>query len=169
MAFNVREIFKALADSHAEYVVVGGFAVIIHGHLRGTRDLDLIINLQPEKCLSTLLALSAIGLQPRLPVSLEDFADQKKREDWYLNRNMLVFQLWDSKNPERSVDIFVHEPINFEELYNDSVLKKIDDIPIRIASIKHLIQLKSVANRRRDIDDIEALRIIAKETGQAIE
>jgi predicted nucleotidyltransferase len=169
MAFNVREIFKTLADSNAEYVVVGGFAVIIHGHLRGTRDLDLIINLKSEKCIKALQALSAIGLQPRLPVAIEAFADKKNRDDWHLNRNMLVFQLWDPKNPERSVDIFVHEPIDFKELYDDSLLTKIDDIPIRVASIKHLIRLKLIANRRRDIDDIEALRKIAIETGQAIE
>lgn len=169
MAFNLREIFKALADAGAEYVVVGGFAVIIHGHLRGTRDLDLVINLKPEKCLPALQALSAIGLQPRLPVAIEDFADEKKREDWYSNRNMLVFQLWDPGNPERSIDIFVHEPIDFGELYRDSLLKKLDEIPIRVASIRHLIRLKLLANRRRDIDDIEALRKIAIETGQATE
>ena len=38
MAFNVREIFKALAEAKVDYVVVGGFAVIMHGHLRATRD-----------------------------------------------------------------------------------------------------------------------------------
>jgi len=39
MAFNLREIFKALADAEVDYVVVGGLAVIMHGHLRATRDL----------------------------------------------------------------------------------------------------------------------------------
>jgi hypothetical protein len=30
MAFKVREIFKALADAGARYVVVDGFAVVLH-------------------------------------------------------------------------------------------------------------------------------------------
>lgn len=58
-------------------------------------------------------ALSGIGLRPRLPVTLADFADPSKREDWARNRNMLVFQLWDPANAERSVDVFVREPLDF--------------------------------------------------------
>jgi hypothetical protein len=70
MAFNIREIFKALADDRVEYVVVGGFAVIMHGHLRATRDLDLVIGLHPDNCAKGMEALSRIGLRPRLPVTL---------------------------------------------------------------------------------------------------
>ena len=123
MAFNLREIFKALADAEVEYVVVGGFAVIMHGHLRATRDLDLVIGLQPENCAKGMAALSAIGLRPRLPVTLADFADPEKREDWTQNRNMLVFQLWDPANPERSVDIFVREPLDFGTMLSEAVIK----------------------------------------------
>ena len=72
MSFNLREIFKALADANVEYVVVGGMAVILHGHLRATRDLDLVIGLQPDNCLSALYALASIGFAPRLPVALAD-------------------------------------------------------------------------------------------------
>jgi hypothetical protein len=166
MAFNLREIFKALADAQAEYVVVGGLAVIMHGHLRATRDLDLVIGLQPDNCAKAMDALSGIGLRPRLPVSLADFADPAKREDWVTNRNMLVFQLWDPANPERSVDVFVREPMDFQAMLSEAVTKDLDGVPIRVASIRHLIQLKQSAGRPMDLDDIAALREIASETGQ---
>lgn len=166
MAFNLREIFKALADAQAEYVVVGGLAVIMHGHLRATRDLDLVIGLQPDNCAKAMDALSGIGLRPRLPVSLADFADPAKREDWVTNRNMLVFQLWDPANPERSVDVFVREPMDFQAMRSEAVTKDLDGVPIRVASIRHLIQLKQSAGRPMDLDDIAALREIASETGQ---
>ena len=166
MAFNLREIFKALADADAQYVIVGGMAVIMHGHLRATSDLDLVIGLQRENCLRALDALGSIGLRPRLPVALTDFADPAKREDWVQNRNMLVFQLWDPDNPERSVDVFVREPMDFSTMLAEAVVKDLDGIPIRIASIRHMIAMKRVAGRRNDLDDIEALREIAAETGQ---
>ncbi|MCY7355752.1 MAG: nucleotidyltransferase [Lysobacter sp.] len=168
MAFNLREIFKALAQAEVDYVVVGGLAVIMHGHLRATRDLDLVIGLQPNNCAKGMDALSSIGLRPRLPVSLADFADPEKREDWLLNRNMLVFQLWDPANPERSVDIFVREPLDFGTMMAEAVVKDLDGVPIPVASIRHLITLKQMAGRPLDMDDIEALRQIAAETGQEL-
>lgn len=169
MAFNIREIFKALADADVDYAVVGGFAVIMHGHLRATRDLDLVIGLQSENCAKAMAALSGVGLRPRLPVTLADFADPAKREDWTQNRNMLVFQLWDPANPERSVDIFVREPLDFGAMLADAVVKELDGVPIPVASIRHLLQLKQAAGRPQDIEDMEALRIIAAETGQEVE
>lgn len=166
MAFNVREIFKALADARVDYVVVGGMAVIMHGHLRATRDLDLVIGLAPDNCTKAVDALAGIGLRPRLPVALSDFANPEKREDWADNRNMMVFQLWDPANLERSVDVFVREPLDFGRMLADAVVKDLDGIPIRVASIRHLILLKQSAGRPLDLDDIEALREIAAETGQ---
>lgn len=166
MAFNIRQIFKALADAGAEYVVVGGFAVIMHGHLRATSDLDLVIGLAPDNCAKALDALDRIGLRPRLPVALFDFADPAIRTDWIENRNMLVFQLWDPDNRERSVDLFVREPFAINQMLAEAVTKDLDGVPIRVASIRHLIAMKREAGRRNDLDDIEALGQIARETGQ---
>ena len=164
MAFNLSEIFAVLSDT--DYVIVGGLAVILHGHLRATRDLDLVIGLAPDNCSKALDALASIGMRPRLPVAMQDFADPEKREDWNRNRNMMVFQLWDPRNPERSVDIFVREPMDFPLMLADAVVKDFDGVPIRIASIPDLIAMKQVAGRRHDIDDIEALREIADNAGR---
>lgn len=166
MAFNIREIFKALADAKVDYVVVGGFAVIMHGHLRATRDLDLVVGLEPDNCAKGMAAMSGIGLRPRLPVTLADFADPAIREDWAQNRNMQVFQLWDPVNPERCVDVFVREPMNFRTMLAEALTKDLDGVPIRVASIRHLIEMKQAAGRNTDLHDIEALRQIAAETGQ---
>src|SRR5690606_26516414 len=129
------------------YVVVGGLAVIMHGHLRATSDLDLVIGLEPDNCVRAMRALASVGLRPRLPVALEDFADPVKRTDWVENRNMLVFQLFDPANAERSVDVFVREPIAMSELADDAVVKDLDGVPIRVASIRHMIVLKQAAAR----------------------
>lgn len=166
MAFNIREIFKALADAEVDYVVVGGFAVIMHGHLRATRDLDLVIGLGAENCAKGMGALSGVGLRPRLPVTLADFADPVQRKDWVENRHMQVFQLWDPANPERSVDVFVREPLDFDAMLAAAVVKDLDGVPIPVASITHLIQMKQVADRPQDREDILALEDIAASGGQ---
>jgi len=89
-----------------------------------------------------------------------DFADPEIRRDWAENRNMQVFQIWDPENPIRSVDVFVREPVKFEELWEKSIKGTFDGVPIHIASIEHLIEMKKQAGRERDILDIQALEVI---------
>jgi hypothetical protein len=158
MAFNVRQIFAALNSAQVDYVVVGGLAVILHGYLRATADLDLAIGLSPDNARRGMQALTSIGLQPRLPVSADDFADANKRDDWRNHRNMLVFPMWDPANPLRSVDVFIDEPIAFADLLAHAVTKDIEGTPVRIASIPHLIAMKQRAGRPRDLDDIGKLQ-----------
>ncbi len=163
MAFNVRQIFAALNDADVDYVVVGGLAVILHGYLRATADLDLAIGLSPDNARRGMDALGSIGLQPRLPVSLDDFNNADMRADWLHNHNMPVFPLWDPANPIRSVDVFIDEPVEFGDLLADAVNKDIQSLKVRIASIPHLIEMKQRAGRARDLEDIDKLRQILQD------
>ncbi len=163
MAFNVREIFKALSNAEVDYVVVAGFAVILHGYLRATAGLDLVLGLSAENCQRGLKALSDIGFLPRVPISLYEFCIPENRRKWVEKSNMLVFPLWDPDNPLRSLDLFVEEPIEFSQLMNDASIKDVDGVEIRVASIEHLIEMKQTAGRPRDLDDIAKLKMIREE------
>lgn len=163
MAFNVRQIFAALNDARVEYVVVGGLAVILHGYLRATADLDLAMGLSRDNARRGMQALAGIGLQPRLPVAMEDFADPGKRAQWRDQRNMLAFPLWDPANPLRSVDVFIEPPIDFDGLLAAARIVHLDGIDVPVASIDHLIEMKQRAGRPRDLDDIDKLRRIQRE------
>lgn len=160
MAFNVRQIFAALNEAAVEYVVVGGLAVILHGYLRATADLDLAIGLTPDNARRGMQALASIGLQPRLPVAMQDFGDPQLRKTWLEQRNMTVFPLWDPANPLRSVDVFIDEPVEFVALLRDAVRKDLDGLVVPVASIGHLIEMKRRAGRPRDLEDIDKLRQI---------
>lgn len=81
MSFNIRQIFSALNEAQVDYVVVGGLAVILHGYLRATADLDLALGLAGDNAARGMRALASIGLQPRLPLPIDDFADAAKRDD----------------------------------------------------------------------------------------
>lgn len=50
-----------------------------------------------------------------------------------------VFPLWDPANPLRSVDVFIDEPIAFDQLLQQAVIKDLDGLTVRVASIPHLI------------------------------
>lgn len=153
-------IFAALDRAGVRYVTVGGVAVVLHGHARLTADLDLIVDLEPQPAADAVSALTSIGFYPRLPVEADGFADPTVRERWITQEGMTVFSMWDPEDPLRSVDLFVEQPIDFEELWARSVVVDIDGTPVRVASIADLIRLKRIAGRPVDLEDIAALEAI---------
>lgn len=150
-------VLSALEASGGRYVVVGGLATVLHGHARLTADIDVIVDFEPASLLSVLDALTDIGLVPRLPVDARELADPERREEWVNERGMRVFSFWDPDNPLREVDLFVDHPIDFEGLWQRSQLVDLDGFHARIASIEDLIDLKRLAGRVQDAQDIEAL------------
>lgn len=153
-------IIGALERADVRYVVAGGFAVNLHGFLRFTKDLDLLIDLESEHAAHAMSVLGELGLQPRVPVPLAAFADPQKRDDWFENRNMLVFQLWDPKDPLCTVDVFIRNPIAFNELWARAEHVDLGATSCRIAGIQDLIRMKTEAGRPQDLRDIQELRRI---------
>lgn len=160
-------LFKALNDAGVRYVVVGGLAVVLHGHARLTVDVDLVVDLDEDQAARAIDALVRMDLRPRVPVNPRDFADRSVRESWIRDRGMQVFSMFDPSNPMRVVDLFVSHPVPFEELWSRSALFELRDTTIRVASIPDLIRLKRLAGRPRDRADIEQLEAILKAQGKS--
>ena len=155
-------LFRALNASGTRYVVVGGVATVLHGYARLTADIDLILDLNREAAARAMHTLTALGLRPRAPVDPANFADTHIRESWLRDKGMQVFSLFDPDNPLLSVDVFTHHPIEFEDLFDRSIVCDIGDVSVRVVSIPDLIYLKRLADRPRDRDDIEKLEKIAR-------
>src|SRR5947209_2082220 len=107
---DFHEIFSALAVARVRYLVVGGVAVVLHGHPRLTADLDLVIALDEANTRSALRALGALGFRPRAPVSADDFAVASIRRSWIEEKGLHVFSLWSPQMPATEIDLFVEEP-----------------------------------------------------------
>ncbi len=155
-------LFSTLNSAGVRYVVVGGLAAVLHGHARLTADVDLIVDLAPDEARKAMEALRSLGLRPRAPVNALDFAIPEKRREWIERKGMRVFCLFDPSHPMREVDLFVEHPVDFEGLWQDSVVMDLGDTTVRVASISHLIQLKRQAGRPQDLLDIEALEEIQR-------
>lgn len=153
-------IFDALNDAGVRYVVVGGLAVVLHGHVRFTKDLDLIIDLEPEAARRAMRALASQGFVPKVPVAAQDFADPELRETWVRERNLMVFSLHDAANPLRVVDVFARSPRPFEDLFRRSKLVAVGRSTVHVACIEDLISLKREAGRPQDLLDVEVLESI---------
>jgi Uncharacterised nucleotidyltransferase len=153
-------IARALEGAGVRYLVAGGLAVNAHGYLRFTKDVDLVVQLDPENLRRALSALKSLGYRPAIPVTVEQFADATQREQWLREKGMQVFQLWSDAHIETPIDIFVSEPFAFDEEYDRAVVKPLrDDLPVRFVTIPTLIRMKELANRDQDRIDIEHLRM----------
>ena len=151
------DVLGALNRARVRYVVVGGVAVALQGHLRATVDLDIVLDLVPDNTRNAIDALTAIGLQPRLPVAASDFANEEIRQAWVDQRNLIVFSMWNPKNAAVEVDLFAAPPIEPSELIGSADLLPLGDIVVPVASRHHLIAMKKIAGRPQDLADIAAL------------
>lgn len=165
MASDLERVFGALEASGARYLVVGGVAVVLHGHPRFTADLDLALALDPANIEAALSALEGIGYRPRAPVPLRAFADLEQRADWERTKGLTVFSLWSADLPGTEVDLFASDPLPFEPAWGRRLRAQVGGLSVNVASLGDLIEMKRRAGRPQDLDDVRELEAIARELG----
>jgi hypothetical protein len=154
-------VFAELNDRGVRYVVVGGLAVVLHGHARLTMDADIVVALDEENARRTVDALLALGFVPRSPISAHSFASELERAKWIEEKNMLVFSMSDPATPFFAIDLFVDPPIPYAELATHAETRELDGVPISVCSRNDLIRMKRISGRPEDLADIEALEAIS--------
>jgi hypothetical protein len=162
MVGEIERVFAELNRQSVRFLVAGGVAVVLHGYLRTTADLDLIVQLEPENILRALRALESLGYRPRAPVSAEDFADESIRESWIQEKNLQVFSFWSDQSPQLEVDLFVREPFDFEAVYKQTKETQLDKTSVRVIPRDILIDMKRRTGRPRDLEDAEALEALGE-------
>jgi hypothetical protein len=165
MSGRIEWVLAPLERAGVRYLVVGGVAVVLHGYLRTTLDLDLVLQLERDNVERALAALAELGFQPQAPVPLGAFADPEIRETWLRDKNMTVFSLWHPDHPGFVVDLFVQEPFDFDAVYRRALRIPLTGTEATVVSREDLIVMKRAAGRARDLEDIAALSELAAEDG----
>lgn len=156
-------VVRVLNEAGVRFIVVGGLAVIAHGYLRSTKDIDIVIKLTPDHVRNAFAALASIDYHPAVPITAEQFADERMRENWRKEKAMLVLKMWSDRHRETPLDIFVYEPFNFDAEYERAlVLDETGGVGARFVAIPALISMKMEASREHDLIDVEFLRKIEK-------
>jgi hypothetical protein len=155
---SVEAIVTALNGARVKYLIVGGLAVIAHGYERLTKDVDLVIALEPGNISRGLRALLKIGYSISIPVTPEQFADSALREKWRAEKQMVVLKLWSDEHRRTPIDVFIYEPFDFEEEYRKAVFHSV--LPTENAPILRydaLLEMKRDAGRPQDLADVAEL------------
>ena len=155
-------VFKALNSGRVKYVVVGGIALVLHGVVRFTADLDLMVKLDTKNLARFVAVMNNLGYRPRIPVKADEILDADKRELWKKEKGMWVFSFYDPKNLIGVIDIFIREPLKYEDVEEKKNIVKAGRIKIPIISKEYLIKIKRMSGRPQDLADIQALEEIRK-------
>ena len=160
---SVEAVVRALNEAKVRYLIVGGVAVNVHGYVRLTMDLDLVIQLKPENIVAAWEAMEKIGYRARIPVSGKDFADEKKRELWRREKGMLVLQFWSDEHRRTQVDVFIREPFDFDREHATAPDHAIvPGVVAKIVGWDTLLQMKREAGRPKDLLDLDMLEKIGR-------
>ena len=164
---SVEAIVRALNEAEARYLVVGGLAVVAHGFVRFTADIDLVLDPEPAALKRAVHALAGLGYRPRAPVELAEFADPKNRRQWAEEKGLTVFSLFSDRHQATEVDLFLESPFDFDRAYARA--ERFDvaaGVQGTFVGIRDLIEIKRKAGRPQDLQDIESLESLrAPESG----
>ncbi len=153
-------LFSSLNKASIKYMVAGGIAVNLYGIERATADVDIALELERRNILRFITVAEKLGLRPKIPVKLGDFIDPEKRRGWRMDKGMLVFSLYDPKNPFFLIDIFTEIPFDFDAIYKQRKKVKFENIFIPVVPIKELIAMKEKSDRPQDRADVFYLKKI---------
>lgn len=137
-----RELFASLRSHDVRYVILGGFAVVLHGIPRMTFDLDILIEPSHENARRLLDAFDEAGLGT---ASLTT-AEQLLAEEITVFRDVIRID----------VQTRTHG-ISFSEAWRERVIRVHDGEEVPVISREHLIRSKKASGRPRDLEDARIL------------
>ncbi len=142
---DFRDFIQALNKHDVQYMLVGGYAVILHGYRRATGDMDIWVNRKKENYSKIKLAFAEFGL-PLFDMTEQKFLDADSADVFSYGR------------PPVSIDIITKlKGVEFEEAFSMAQVFAEEGLLIRFIHLNNLIQAKKAAGRHKDLDDIEKL------------
>lgn len=135
---------KALNAEGVRYLLIGGFAVILHGFVRGTKDIDLLVDASPENIQRLKKAMAV------LPDNAASLIADDEVERYH------VVRIAD----EIVVDLLkLACGVSYERAIDQGVeMRIVEGVPIPIAGKELLIEMKNTV-RPSDAVDVQFLRL----------
>ena len=144
LAKDFKEFVELLIKHKVEYIIVGGYAVGIHGYPRYTGDLDIWVNPVKENAEKILKAVNEFGFSS-YGLKIEDFIKEGN-----------VIQLG---YPPLRIDLLNQlDGVKFNDCFKNIEKFTIDKIAMNIISYDDLMKNKLSSGRYKDLDDLENLK-----------
>ncbi|HEY1031734.1 MAG TPA: hypothetical protein VGD89_08185 [Flavipsychrobacter sp.] len=141
---DFRDFITCLNKHNVAYILVGGMAVLIHGYIRTTGDMDIWVKKTEANYTSLTKAFSEFHL-PVFDMTLEKFMGDE-------------FDVWGFGREPVKIEIMTAvKGLDFDNAFSIAEYYLEDGLSIRYLHLNSLIQAKQAAGRYKDLDDIEQL------------
>jgi hypothetical protein len=152
---NPVRIFEALQRHEVEYLTIGGVAVNAHGHVRNTRDVDILVEWNAANM--RRLAAALVDLDAKLFGVDADLMDVDPRDP----QDLLNGGNFTLRTAAGGLDLFDPNEIPggcpYDEMRFRAVEAIVEGVSIRAVGFDDLIRLKREAGRHRDLEDVATL------------
>lgn len=140
---DFREFLQLLNLKKIEYLVIGGYAVALHGYPRATGDIDIWIGISKNNAQRIVEALKEFG-----------FNISELKEGLFLEKNKNIRM----GHPPLRIEILTSiDGVEFSECYKNKKTVTIDDLGIDFISREDLKKNKKASGRYQDLADLENL------------
>ncbi len=140
---DFKEFVQSLNDNGVRYLIVGGYAVALHGHPRYTKDLDVWIERSPENARRLLSALAHFGFGS-LALTSEDF--------------LLPDGVIQLGYPPSRIDLINQcSGVDFAECFARRMRVDVDGVEVSCIDLDKLRENKKATGRHQDLADLENL------------
>jgi predicted nucleotidyltransferase len=140
---DFKEFIQSLNDNQVRYLVIGGYAVALHGYPRYTKDIDIWIEMSPENATRMLQALEQFGFAS-LDLQPQDFMTPDQ-----------VIQLG---YPPGRIDLLTTpDGVDFATCYATKLEINIDGVLVNFIDLANLRINKKASGRLQDLADLENL------------
>lgn len=140
---DFKEFLSALNANGVRYLVVGGYAVALHGHPRYTKDIDVWIDRTEENATGMVQALEDFGFGS-LGLVPSDFLVEDQ-----------IIQLG---YPPNRIDIITDLPgVEFAGSYLARIVVDVEGVPVNFVDLETLRRNKRASGRHQDLADLENL------------
>ncbi|MEP7309959.1 MAG: hypothetical protein ABJA98_31000 [Acidobacteriota bacterium] len=137
------DLLRAFAAADVRFLIVGAYALALHGRPRATGDLDVWVEATPENAKRVLRALDEFGA-PLADISDADFATPG-----------VVYQIG---VPPGRIDILTDlTGITFSEAWLDRVQRPFGDVEVDFIGRASFLRNKRATGRLKDLGDIEGM------------
>jgi hypothetical protein len=139
---DFKEFLRSFQSNGVEYLLIGGYAVNIHGYVRTTNDLDIWVKVSPENAARIDRALREFG-----------FATASLTPELFLSPNVVRMGV-----PPNRIEILTSiSGVEFESCYAEKEMIQIEEMAVPVISLARLRQNKAASGRLRDLADLESL------------
>lgn len=140
---DYRDMIECLQREGVEFMLVGGYAVALHGWPRMTFDIDFWIMANPQNATAVMRALKTFGA-PLMDLKEEDF-----------HKPGMVFQI--GTEPQRIDILSAISGVAYEDAASRAVRMEVDGLSLKVIALDDLIANKRASGRPKDIVDAMTL------------